>query len=252
MGLADLFRPKWKHASVQVRLEAVERLNDPAVLAEVAASDDSLEVRLMALGAIQDETILAGIAGGGEAGTPGGAASWDEFLLLSALKGVNDEALLAGLALKASLSAVRLEAVEKINDPERLRDLADHAASGKVRQAAAVRIEDLQREEAREEAAPEGDPGPSLEEILKEMPSLRFESYPSMELEHSGKNFSLFQLLAKIESWDWEYESEPSPHLTLSHYEDLIRGHVNHSGLVVRTGENSYRASFSSKPHFYD
>jgi hypothetical protein len=39
MALTDLFRPKWKHSDVQVRIAAVNRLTNQVKLANIAKTD---------------------------------------------------------------------------------------------------------------------------------------------------------------------------------------------------------------------
>ncbi len=62
MGLSDLFKPKWKHSDPEVRKEAIEKINDQAILAEIARMDNAKDVRLEALKKLESQVILAEIA----------------------------------------------------------------------------------------------------------------------------------------------------------------------------------------------
>jgi hypothetical protein len=62
MGLKDLVVPKWKHSKTEIRLAALDSLNDdPALLAEIAQTDSAPEVRIAALQKISDEAVLTAI-----------------------------------------------------------------------------------------------------------------------------------------------------------------------------------------------
>lgn len=62
MSIANLFRPKWKNSDWRVRLAAVRRLTDQAILAEVAATDPYRVVWLTALEKLEDQAIPVQIA----------------------------------------------------------------------------------------------------------------------------------------------------------------------------------------------
>ena len=62
MGFLDLFRPKWKHSEFSVRREAVEKLTDQNLLAEIAKSDKDSVVRIIAVEKLTDQNLLAEIA----------------------------------------------------------------------------------------------------------------------------------------------------------------------------------------------
>ena len=53
MGFLDLFRPRWKHSDLEVRLEAIRSLEnderDRQILAEVARQDRDPKARRLAL-----------------------------------------------------------------------------------------------------------------------------------------------------------------------------------------------------------
>lgn len=59
MALKDLFVPKWKHSSVEVRLSALDAVcNDLQILMEITETDSSPQVRMAAIKKIEDEPFL--------------------------------------------------------------------------------------------------------------------------------------------------------------------------------------------------
>jgi hypothetical protein len=62
MGIADLFRPKWKHSNPVVCREAVQSLMDQLVLADLAKSDEDAWVRQIAVGRVTAQHALAAAA----------------------------------------------------------------------------------------------------------------------------------------------------------------------------------------------
>src|SRR5439155_27185424 len=64
MGIADLFRPKYRHSDVRVRTEAVRALtaDDAAILIQIARSDSDTGVRRLAIERITTAAVLAEIA----------------------------------------------------------------------------------------------------------------------------------------------------------------------------------------------
>src|SRR5512143_3273533 len=64
MGIADLFRPKYRHSDVRVRTEAVKALtsDDAAILVQVARTDRDIGVRRLALEKIEEADVLAELA----------------------------------------------------------------------------------------------------------------------------------------------------------------------------------------------
>src|SRR5262245_66459405 len=64
MGIADLFRPKYRHSDVRVRTEAVRALthDDATILVQIARTDRDIGVRRLAIGKIEEATVLAEIA----------------------------------------------------------------------------------------------------------------------------------------------------------------------------------------------
>ena len=64
MGIADLFRPKWKHSDAEVRATAVQKLGpeEMEALVAIASNDDDPAVRRIAIKKIDDPEILAKLA----------------------------------------------------------------------------------------------------------------------------------------------------------------------------------------------
>src|SRR4051794_17969127 len=61
MGIADFFRPKYRHSDVRVRTEAVRALtaDDAAILEQIARTDRDIGVRRIAIEKIQTPDVLA-------------------------------------------------------------------------------------------------------------------------------------------------------------------------------------------------
>src|SRR5882724_1253783 len=64
MGIADLFRPKYRHSDPRVRAEAVRALtsDDAATLVQIARTDRDVGVRRLAIERIGTAEVLAEIA----------------------------------------------------------------------------------------------------------------------------------------------------------------------------------------------
>ena len=64
MGIADFFRPRYRHSDVRVRAEAVRALtsDDAAILVQVARTDRDIGVRRIAIEKIREAPVLAELA----------------------------------------------------------------------------------------------------------------------------------------------------------------------------------------------
>ena len=133
MGLLDkdLIRDL-KHKDSEVRLEAVKKINDESVLADVINNDSDLFVCLEALQKISDESVLADIIKNHS----------DSFFRRKALNKISDESVLAYVAKNDSEERIRLEAVKKITDESVLADVAKNVSDGRVRFEAVKKISD--------------------------------------------------------------------------------------------------------------
>jgi hypothetical protein len=117
----------------EVRLGAVERMNDQATLANIVASPASLTIRERALGRLQDQKRLGAIA----------KESKEWGLRKAAVEKLTDPAVLEDVAATASESYVVYAAIARIDDPAVLVRLArgEEVGTGMAR-ALAQRIDD--------------------------------------------------------------------------------------------------------------
>src|SRR3954471_5808374 len=161
MGIADLFRPKYRHSNVRVRTEAVRALtaDDAAILVQVARTDRDIGVRRIAIEKIDEATVLADIADAeterslrefaGERAAQlyvSTACRENEQGANDALSGIlklGDQHALIDVAVNAKLPAVRKKAFGELRDPKALAELAKDAdAPQDLRLAAVARIDD--------------------------------------------------------------------------------------------------------------
>src|SRR5690349_9193100 len=156
MGLADLFRPKHRHSDVRVRSEAVRSLgrDDHSVLEQVARTDRDPAVRKIAIEKLDEPDVLAEIASGDTerslrdlAGSRA-AALWTTV----ACSEDADAEVLRALATDATIKEVGLAAVDKIDDPDLLESVAQKAKNKAVRQRARKIVTEMS--EAERAAAP--------------------------------------------------------------------------------------------------
>lgn len=162
MGLTDLFRPKYRHSDAAVRADAVRQMGADEVdlVARIAREDRDASVRRIAIDRIEDPAILAEIAAKEPdpglrdhararaadlwvthaAGADGLEAAHDA---LGGLIRIGDQRSLAEVAERADNPAVRDVALSKLTEPRALADLARSAsAHASTRQAALGRIKD--------------------------------------------------------------------------------------------------------------
>ena len=116
MGFFDLFRPKWKHPDPAVRLAAVERLDDQAVLVVVATADADEDVRKAAVERLDDQVVLVEIA----------TTDADEDVRKAAVERLDDQEVLVEIAATDADDEVRIAAVKRVahNSKANLRDAA--------------------------------------------------------------------------------------------------------------------------------
>jgi hypothetical protein len=160
MGIADLFRPKYRHSDVRVRAEAVRALtnDDAAILVQVARTDRDIGVRRLAIEKIHEADVLADIAAAeterslrayaGERAAElwqDTAAGEDADAAGSALSGIiklGDQHPLVEVAAHAVLPTIRKRAFGELRDPRALAELAKGDAPQELRLAAVARIDD--------------------------------------------------------------------------------------------------------------
>jgi hypothetical protein len=161
MGIANLFRPRYRHSDAAVRADAVRQLDSDAadLLAQIAREDGDPVVRQVAIERLSDPVLLARIAAAesepevarlarsraGErwvvqAAAAAGAA--DAAEALAQLRQLGDERALAELARRAGASEVRRAALAQVSDPRMLVEVARGAADPAMRLAALERIGD--------------------------------------------------------------------------------------------------------------
>src|SRR3569623_2396901 len=136
MGIAELFRPKHRHSDVRVRTEAVRALtaDDAATLIQVARTDRDIGVRRIALEKIDTPDVLAELASAeterslrdfaGERAAQlwtHAACAEDADAAGSALGGsikLGDQHALVDVAIKAQTAAVKKRAFGELRDPK--------------------------------------------------------------------------------------------------------------------------------------
>lgn len=159
MGLADLFRPKWKHSNPDVRAEAVRQLSDDQapLLVDIVQHDRDAHVRRIALKRVDDTDVLSGVAAHDPDEGMRKAAAEKAAELLLAQAGGSDEAqalkalaklgqpkLWAQIACKSPLSPVRARALELIgSDDKALGEVARRASDAGLRKLAVARLGDV-------------------------------------------------------------------------------------------------------------
>jgi hypothetical protein len=160
MGIADLFRPKYRHSDVRVRAEAVRAMSadDATILAQIARTDRDVSVRRIAIEKLDEAELVAAIAqseterGLRELATERAAQLWsvaacgdDGDEAAAALAGIiklGDQHVLVELATRAAQATIRKRAFGELRDPRALADLAKSDAPQDVRAAAVGRIDD--------------------------------------------------------------------------------------------------------------
>jgi hypothetical protein len=162
MGFLDLFRPKWKHSDLNVRLDAVHNLDndDTWTLEKVVLGDGDARVRKLALGKLRDAAVLRRVADTASdqelrdealqkadalLATQACASLDDEGLLTArdALERISTPAALIQVARKAQQKSVRDSALARIDDDKTLAEVAREGNDLQVRLAALARIGDL-------------------------------------------------------------------------------------------------------------
>src|SRR3954470_7278092 len=160
MGIVDLFRPKYRHSDVRVRTEAVRALtaDDAAILVQVARTDRDIGVRRLAIEKIDTPDVLAELASAeterslrdfaGERAAQlwtHAACAEDAESAGAALGGIiklGDQHALVDVCSKAQNPAVKKRAFGGRRDPRALADLAKREGPQDLRLAAVARIDD--------------------------------------------------------------------------------------------------------------
>ncbi|MEM9490286.1 MAG: DUF349 domain-containing protein, partial [Myxococcota bacterium] len=143
MGFTDLFRPKYRHSNAAVRAEAVRQLGPEEfeLVATIARDDRDAAVRRIAIDKLEDPAVLVEVARTEservlrERAHTRAAALWvtravgaEELAegrqALAGLAGIDDQRSIAELASRAELAEVREAALAKLDDPKALAELA--------------------------------------------------------------------------------------------------------------------------------
>jgi hypothetical protein len=160
MGIADLFRPKYRHSDARVRAEAVRALtsDDAATLIQIARHDRDISVRRLAIERIGKADVLAELATAdpepnlrdlaceraAELWLPH-ACSKDQEAAGTALAGMiklGDQRVLVAVVVRAENPTIRKRAFGELRDPRALSELAKSEAPQELRTAAVARIDD--------------------------------------------------------------------------------------------------------------
>jgi len=160
MGIADLFRPKYRHSDPRVRAEAVRALtsDDAATLVQIARTDRDVGVRRLAIERIGTAKVLADIAAADperslqDLASARAAQLWmphvcskDPEEAGAALAGIiklADQRALVDVIVRAESPTIRKRAFGELRDPRALCDLAKSEAPQDLRTAAVARIDD--------------------------------------------------------------------------------------------------------------
>ncbi|HEX7560110.1 MAG TPA: hypothetical protein VF386_12985, partial [Usitatibacter sp.] len=160
MGIADLFRPKYRHSDPRVRAEAVRALtsDDAATLVQIARADRDVGVRRLAIERIGTAEVLAEIASADperslqDLASARAAQLWmphvcskDPEEAGAALAGIiklADQRALVEVVVRAEIPTIRKRAFGELRDPRALGELAKSEAPQDLRTAAVARIDD--------------------------------------------------------------------------------------------------------------
>jgi len=160
MGIADFFRPKYRHSDVRVRTEAVKALgaDDAAIIEQIARTDRDIGVRRLAIQKIDTAEVLTSLADketerslrelinerAAELWTTR-ACSPDLEVATPALQGIiklGEQRALVDVIVKGQNVQIRKRAFGEIRDPRALADLTKTDAAQELKLEAVARIDD--------------------------------------------------------------------------------------------------------------
>jgi len=162
--LKNLFRPKWRHADANVRIDALSRLNplaDAAAIRELAFNDNDDNVRIGAIAKLLDRSLLVPLLAGNGAVTEAARKRWVELLCdeqitprLSAEEAITaceDQQLLVAVTAQTKNASLLQLAVLGLTDQRALFNIATNVTQRNVRLIACERLhdDDLLRELAK-------------------------------------------------------------------------------------------------------
>jgi exonuclease SbcC len=151
MSLLEPFtKPRWQHANAEIRRAAVEELEDPATLEEVARNDPDLGVRASALDRLDDADRLDGLIQNPPESWPPELCGQARHKRLQQLLGGGgslpddaDRPVLVRVAELTEDPELCSEAIGRIRDAASCMDLARHHPQAKIRLQAARNIDDI-------------------------------------------------------------------------------------------------------------
>lgn len=157
MGLADLFKPKWKHSDVTVRMSAVRKLDatETSILENVVKNDGDDNVRRLALRKLGNANLLTELASEHLEGALRDLAleRASSLWLSAALKDdigdaqdafdkLTEQGAIAEIAKRSPLEELREAALEKLVEPRALADVARQAREEDIRLSSVAAVED--------------------------------------------------------------------------------------------------------------
>lgn len=132
MGIRDIFKPKYKHSNVNVRLQAIRKMENQKILADIVKNDVSRKVRKEAARKIKDKKVLVDLA----------INHPSNHVRLDAIDNIDNEKDLVDVAINNSDNGVIHAAVEKIKDENLLREVYNKTYSGYIRQVILSQLKD--------------------------------------------------------------------------------------------------------------
>ena len=135
MGIFDYFKPKYRHSDHEMRLEGLEKLEDDAILLDMALNDVEKKVRLAAFEKISHPGYFPLIA----------VRSHDEDIRKEAFNRINDCEDFAQVAKLSHDEHTQKKAIHEINTIhilENLKQDMDHSMHPEIEK----RIEKISRE----------------------------------------------------------------------------------------------------------
>ncbi len=116
----------------QIRLSVLGRIDDPAVLADLAKTDPCAKIRTDAVRRLDDETVLAEVA----------RSDSDPETRKAAVEKLDDETVLAEVARSDSNAEIRTDAVRRLDDETVLAEVARSDSDPETRKAAVGKLDD--------------------------------------------------------------------------------------------------------------
>ena len=108
MSIADIFTPKWKLQTPDVRLSTIEEIEDEKILSELAKNDNDQFVRMAAKKKITDAKYLEELE------------DYNETISIDDIDELTDEKMLSVAATCSESKYIRIAAIRKISDQELL------------------------------------------------------------------------------------------------------------------------------------